>query len=78
MLNWQGKKTAEAENDPSPTELRVGIAESIYTDGITVRFAGETKAGSKRYPYNRDTAIGQGDRVLLGRVAGSYVVICRF
>ena len=79
MLNtWQEQKEAEQENSQTSAVLTVGIIGTVYTDGVTIRFPGESSASSKRYPYNRDAILNAGDRVLLGRVAGSYVIICRF
>ena len=78
LNNWQEQKELESENSQTSAALTGGIVEWVYTDGLTIRFAGEPKAGKKRYPYNKDCVFGQGDRVLLGRVAGSYVIICRF
>ena len=78
MLNWQEKKKAESENAESDSLLRIGIVESDTAAGVRVRFAGEETAGAKRYPRNLSIALAVGDRVLLGKVAGSYVVICRF
>lgn len=79
MLNtWQEQKEAEQENSRTSAVLTVGIIGAVYTDGATIRFPGESSASSKRYPYNRDAVLSAGNRVLLGRVAGSYVIICRF
>lgn len=79
MLNtWQEQKEAEQENSQTSAVLTVGIIGTVYTDGATIRFPGESSASSKRYPYNRDAVLSEGNRVLLGRVAGSYVIICRF
>lgn len=78
MLNWQEQMSAEQENSQMTADFAVGIVGAVYTDGLTIRLPGETAAGSKRYRYNLDGTFSAGDRVLLGRVAGSYVVICRF
>jgi hypothetical protein len=78
MLNWQEQKVLESENLRTSAALTVGIIGAVYTDGATIRFPGESAASSKRYPYNKDAILNRGDRVLLGRVAGSYVIICRF
>lgn len=79
MLNtWQEQKEAEQENSQTSAALTVGIIGVVYAAGATIRFPGESSASSKRYPYNKDAILNAGDRVLLGRVAGSYVIICRF
>ncbi len=78
LNNWQEQQEAVRENSQTSAVLTVGVVGAVYSDGATIRFPGETSASSKRYPYNRDAVINAGDRVLLGRVAGSYVVICRF
>lgn len=78
MLEYQGRRRVESENSQTSAVLTVGIVGAVYSDGLTIRFAGEETASAKRYRYNLDGEFSAGDRVLLGRVAGSYVVICRF
>lgn len=78
LNNWQEQKELESENSQTSAALTVGIIGEVYANGATIRFAGEDTASSKRYPYNKDAILNAGDRVLLGRVAGSYVIICRF
>lgn len=78
MLNWQEQKELESEHIQMSAVLTVGIIGAVYANGATIQFPGESAASSKRYPYNKDAILNRGDRVLLGRVAGSYVIICRF
>lgn len=78
MLNHQERRAEEIGNSQTPANLTVGTVGEVFTDGITVRFAGESSASGKRYRYNKDVTFAPGDRVLLGRVAGSYIIICRY
>ena len=78
MLDYQGRRRAESENSRELPVLTVGIIGAVYTNGATVKFPGDTAASVKRYKYNLDAVLNAGDRVLLGRVGGSYVIICRF
>lgn len=78
LNNWQEQKELESENFQTSAALTVGIIGAVYTNGATILFPGESAASPKRYPYNKDATLNGGDRVLLGRVAGSYVIICRF
>lgn len=78
MLDYQGRRRTEGENIQMSALFRVGIVGAVYSDGLTIRFPGEDTAGTKRYRYNLDGTFSAGDRVLLGRVSGSYVAICRF
>lgn len=78
MLNYQERRAEESGNPQTPVNLTVGTVGEVFTDGITIRFAGEASASGKRYRYNKDVAFAAGDRVLLGRVAGSYIIICRY
>lgn len=78
LNNWQDQKEAERENSQTSAVLVVGVIGSVYANGATIRFPGETEPSAKRYPYDKDAILNAGDRVLLGKVAGSYVIICRF
>ena len=50
---------------------------SVSSDGVTLIFPGETASGGKKYKRNLDVTFSAGQRVLLARVAGTYVVVCR-
>lgn len=48
-----------------------------YTDGVSLIFPGQTEATAKHYRCNPDTTFAAGNRVLIARVSGSYVVLCK-
>lgn len=57
-------------------ELAIGTVSSVSAGGISVSVDGDQQ-GTKNYTCNRTTAFKQGDRVLLGRVSGTWAVICK-
>lgn len=58
------------------TVFRLGKIDPLYSTGRpSIVFDGETTATTKQYPYLSPYAPTAGDRVLLARVAGSYVII---
>lgn len=48
-----------------------------YTDGVSLIFPGQTEATAKHYRCNPDIPFAAGNRVLIARVSGSYVVLCK-
>lgn len=77
LVNWQEQQQAEAENSQTTEILTTATVGAVYSDGLTLIFPGEATASVKRYKYNLGGSFSAGNRVLLGRVAGSYVVICK-
>lgn len=77
LVNWQEQQQAEAENSQTTEILATATVGAVYSDGLTLIFPGETTASVKRYKYNLSASFSAGNRVLLGRLAGSYVVICK-
>ena len=57
-------------------ELAVGTVRGVTSSGISIAVDGDTQ-GAKGYTCNRGQAFQSGDRVLLGRESGTWVVICR-
>lgn len=58
------------------TVFRLGKIDPLYSTGRPkIVFDGETIASTKQYPYLAPYTPTAGDRVLLARVAGSYVII---
>ena len=49
---------------------------SVTSSGITLRFAGQNEASQKKYKRLKTGAtLYSGDRVLLAKMAGTYVVL---
>lgn len=57
-------------------ELAIGTVSSVTSGGITISIDGDTQ-GTKKYTCNRAERFKSGDRVLVGRESGTWVVICR-
>lgn len=58
---------------------QIGLATvgAKYTDGVSLIFPGQTAATAKHYKCNTALTLAAGDRVLIARVSGSVVVICK-
>lgn len=76
MIEYQTQKQLEAEQEAQRFHsiARVG---GVYSDGISLIFAGQTAESSKHYPANKDVAFSAGDKVLIYKASGTYVVVCR-
>lgn len=77
LVNWQEQKQAENENYQPDMNFATAVVGAVYSDGLSLLFPGDTANSTKRYRYNLDGNFSVGDRVLLGRVSGTYIVICR-
>ena len=53
-----------------------GTVTEVNVAGLKVRFDGESTASSKRYPRNIAITFQVGQRVLIEKINGSYIVIC--
>lgn len=58
---------------------QIGLATvgAKYTDGVSLIFPSQTEATAKHYKCNTAITLAAGDRVLIARVSGSVVVICK-
>ena len=50
---------------------------SILAPSQKLIFPGQTEATAKHYRCNPDVTFAAGNRVLIARVSGSYVVLCK-
>ena len=73
-MNWsyQQEKRLEAQ-DAGPAPYRLATVVSVYDDGVTLQFDGETAARSKRYPCNAAVTFSSGQRVRVEKVGGTYI-----
>lgn len=61
---------------PTKAPYRLGKIDPEYTSGRPkIVFDGESTASEKQYPYLSFYTPEANDRVLLARIAGSYIVI---
>ena len=56
------------------TERHLATVGSVYDDGITLIFEGETTETQKRYMCNTSAQYRPGDRVKIAPVDGTYIV----
>lgn len=68
--------TAADQSSGAPL-LSLATVGAKYTDGVSLIFPGQTAATAKHYRCNPDVTFAAGNRVLIARVSGSYVVLCR-
>lgn len=47
---------------------------TVYSDGITLIFDGQSTASTKRYKYNTAVTFESGQRVKVLKINGTYVV----
>lgn len=70
--------TATLESPQESPLLSLATIGAKYTDGVSLIFPGQTEATAKHYRCNPDVTFADaGDRVLIARVSGSYVVLCK-
>lgn len=63
-------------NKPERSDFAFATVVSVATSGLTVRFDGEAAASSKRFRRNTSITFTTGQRVLMVKVNGQYVVLC--
>jgi hypothetical protein len=64
------------KTDTQQAVFRIGTIDPAYTGGRpAVIFDGETKVSQKKYPYLSSYSPTANDKVLLCRVAKSYIII---
>lgn len=69
--------TATLERMKESPLLSLATIGAKYTDGVSLIFPGQTEATAKHYRCNPDVTFAAGNRVLIARVSGSYVVLCK-
>lgn len=69
--------TATLESTQESPLLSLAAIGAKYSDGVSLIFPGQTAATAKHYRCNPDVTFSAGNRVLIARVSGSYVVLCR-
>ncbi len=63
-------------NDNKNIAFRLGKIDPEYSSGRPkIVFDGESTASTKQYPYLSSYEPTAGDRVLLAKIAGSYVIL---
>lgn len=68
----------DAGNEPQPVELRLAtVANYNSTTGSTLIFDGETTPTTKRYKRLYSALLGANQRVLVAKIAGTYIILGR-
>lgn len=67
----------QALKQPEPEAARLATVYDWWGDGLQLIFDGETESDGKHYKCNANHWFQAGDRVLVQKVGGSYVVICK-
>lgn len=76
MIDYREQQEIENELKPQPNHTIAKIG-GVYSDGLSLIFAGQTSASQKHYPRNKNVTFSAGDKVLIVRASGTYVVVCR-
>lgn len=76
MIDYQEQMEIENEQRAQPNHSIATVA-GVYSDGISLIFAGQAGGSQKHYPYNKNVTFSAGDKVLITRASGTYVVVCR-
>ena len=69
-------ETVRADIKNEKAALAMGTVVSASSSGVTLKMDGES-TGGKAYKYNKAVTFSAGDRVLCGRVSGTWIVICK-
>lgn len=71
--SYQEEKELEL---PQPEAARLATVQTVGTNGLRIIFDGETASNGKDYLCNTAIKYKPGDRVLVQKVGGSYIVVC--
>ena len=63
--------------DLAEPEFLTATVGAVKLTGLTLIFPGQTEATAKHYRCNPDVTFAAGNRVLIARVSGSHVVLCK-
>lgn len=73
IQNYQQERELER---PKPEASRLATVDVVGTNGLKIIFDGEIVSDGKYYLCNSGAKYAKGNRVLVQKVGGSYVVIC--
>ena len=60
---------------PDTEQLRLATVAGVSSYGVRLTLDGQSSAGSKQYKQLAGQSLSTGDRVLVAKVSGSYVII---
>lgn len=76
MLDYQAQRQLESEAGKQQIH-EIAYVSAVYSDGVSLIFAGQSAGSTKHYPANKDVTFKAGDKVLIYKASGTYVVVCR-
>ena len=76
MFDYQAERQIESERGKRQVH-EIAQVSAVYSDGVSLIFAGESTGSTKHYPANKDVTFKSGDKVLIYKVRGTYVMVCR-
>lgn len=74
IKNYQEEQSLE---QPQPEAARLATVSYVGSSGLLLVFDGEQASDGKYYLCNNGIKYQSGDRVLVQKVGGSYIVVCR-
>lgn len=69
--NYQEQKQIEEREPQSEEFAKIG---TVYTDGVSLIFAGSETETEKHYKVNSSIAFATGQKVKLHKTSGTYIV----
>lgn len=73
----QSYQEEQALKQPQPEAARLATVDYVGSSGLQLVFDGEQQSDGKYYLCNNGIKYQNGDRVLVQKVGGSYIVVCR-
>lgn len=73
IKNFQ-EQSALISEQRSPDVQIIATVDTVYTDGATLIFAGESASSAKHYKANAGAVLAAGDRVKIAKVSGTYII----
>lgn len=72
-------KTIYTNENPNDKTTRLATVVSGNSSlGFTVQFYGEEQPTQKRYKKYRDLSIGIGDKIVMNKINGTYIITGRY
>lgn len=66
-----------ALEQPVPEAAKLAEVLAVWSDGLEILMEGDSESDDKHYLCNDSIKYQPGDRVLVQKVGGSYIVVCR-
>lgn len=70
----EGISESATIEEEQQSDMQLATVGTVYSDGLTLIFDGQTEETLKHYKCNTSVAFQAGDRVKVARISGSYIV----